>query len=177
MNKRISLILILYALFFSFGILLYSSVKEIPEIIILPKNYSGEILIIYDQEDGRPSEYEGLSRIYRIPEDGVLSTQFIWNPGFSNRRFGFMENGTFTEVLEIESGKSVSENDPDSNVYCVQYCNSYFYEKLKGRGYELKVRRFLAGPKHRHSNLITENKMDSLLKGRFNWKNRVGNIY
>jgi hypothetical protein len=50
---------------------------------LIPKNFQGNVLIIFNQKDGGPAEYEGESRIYRIPESGVLRTQFEPSYGIS----------------------------------------------------------------------------------------------
>lgn len=51
------------------------------EIIIIPKDYTGYILIIFNQANGSPPEYESKKRIYKIPKNGVLKTQFTGNYG------------------------------------------------------------------------------------------------
>jgi hypothetical protein len=48
-----------------------------PDIFIIPENFKGGILIIFDQKRGMPAEYHGKSRVYRIPEGGLLKTQFL----------------------------------------------------------------------------------------------------
>lgn len=54
------------------------------EIIIAPRNYTGYIIVIFNQEDGQPVKYEGKKRVYEIPSDGVLKTQFNVNGGWSD---------------------------------------------------------------------------------------------
>jgi hypothetical protein len=51
------------------------------EIIIVPKNFKGYILVIFDQKDGEPKSYHEGSRIYKIPQNGVLKSQFSGNYG------------------------------------------------------------------------------------------------
>ncbi len=51
------------------------------EIIIVPKNYTGYIVIIYSQKNGKPIKYENGKRIYEIPSNGILKTQFKGNYG------------------------------------------------------------------------------------------------
>jgi hypothetical protein len=53
------------------------------EIYILPKGFTGHILIIFNQERGAPRKYEGESRVYEIPETGILKTQFSGNYGWT----------------------------------------------------------------------------------------------
>lgn len=51
------------------------------EIIVIPDNYKGYILIIFNQENGTSIKYKNKKRIYRIPQNGVLKTQFSGNYG------------------------------------------------------------------------------------------------
>lgn len=46
------------------------------EIVYIPENYVGTIAIVFNQMEGAPKEYNGASRVYRIPESGVLYSQF-----------------------------------------------------------------------------------------------------
>ena len=54
------------------------------EIIIAPRNYTGYIIVIFNQDDGQPVKYAGKKRVYEIPSDGVLKTQFNINNGWSD---------------------------------------------------------------------------------------------
>jgi len=54
------------------------------EVIIVPRDYTGYILVIFNQEDGNPVKYEGKKRVYEIPSDGILKTQFSINGGWSD---------------------------------------------------------------------------------------------
>jgi len=51
------------------------------EIIIAPRDYKGYILVIFNQENGQPIKYEGKKRVYEIPQNGILKTQFSINSG------------------------------------------------------------------------------------------------
>jgi hypothetical protein len=46
------------------------------EIIIVPRNFKGYVIIIHNQKDGMPTKYEGNKRVYEIPKNGILKTQF-----------------------------------------------------------------------------------------------------
>lgn len=52
-----------------------------PEIHLIEKGYTGPVVIEFDVSDGAPKEYDGKSRVYRIPTCGILKTQFESNPG------------------------------------------------------------------------------------------------
>jgi hypothetical protein len=78
MNSFIYLLLLLTSVFF------VGCQSADDEIYILPDNYSGYVLIIYDQENGEIPAYYGEKRVYRIPESGVLKTRFSTNYGVAS---------------------------------------------------------------------------------------------
>ena len=51
------------------------------EIILVPKNFKGYIIIVYEQKNGVPIKYEADKRVYKIPQNGILKTQFKSNEG------------------------------------------------------------------------------------------------
>ena len=70
-----------------------------PETFLLPDNFKGVVYIIYDKDFGDPKEYEGLRRVYKIPETGVLFTKFPQTQGIHNRKFYyFTKNGDRKEL-------------------------------------------------------------------------------
>jgi len=46
---------------------------------LVPEGFNGRVLILFNRSDGAPKEYDGRTRIYRVPESGVLKTQFAPN--------------------------------------------------------------------------------------------------
>ena len=52
------------------------------EIIIVPSNFKGYILVIFDQKNGMSQSFHEGSRIYEIPQNGILKTQFSSNYGW-----------------------------------------------------------------------------------------------
>ncbi|MFY0608603.1 MAG: hypothetical protein JXR10_17935 [Cyclobacteriaceae bacterium] len=61
-----------------FIVAIYLTKKNSPskDIFLIPEGYIGKVTINYDQKDGTPIEFEDEWRIYRIPSDGVLNSQF-----------------------------------------------------------------------------------------------------
>lgn len=53
-----------------------------PELHLIPAGYEGPVVIIFDDPDGAPPEYEGESRLYEIPANGVLRTRFTRSDGW-----------------------------------------------------------------------------------------------
>lgn len=63
--------------FFSILLFLSSCVnKAEPEVHLIPKGYKGPVIIIFEDKQGKPEKYEDGKRVYEIPADGVLRTQF-----------------------------------------------------------------------------------------------------
>lgn len=52
------------------------------DIIVIPKNYTGYILIIYDQVNGADPVYKMGKRVYKVPGNGILKTKLSANPGW-----------------------------------------------------------------------------------------------
>ena len=52
------------------------------EIIVVPENYKGHFVVIFNVKTGKPRKYSGKTRIYEIPSNGILKTQFTGNYGW-----------------------------------------------------------------------------------------------
>ena len=52
------------------------------KIIIISRNFKGYVIIIHNQKDGKATKYKGDKRIYEIPQNGILKTQFKTNDGW-----------------------------------------------------------------------------------------------
>ncbi|HVS93192.1 MAG TPA: hypothetical protein VHE59_14230 [Mucilaginibacter sp.] len=46
------------------------------EIIVVPRNYVGYVIVIYNQKQGEGKSYLDGKRVYKIPQNGILKTQF-----------------------------------------------------------------------------------------------------
>ena len=62
------------------------------EIVILHKDYTGYVVIIYNQKTGTRIKYEGKKRVYEIPAEGILKTQFSGNYGWVGFTEFYYEN-------------------------------------------------------------------------------------
>jgi len=68
--------------------LLLSCNRVEDQIFILPKNYTGYILVIYNQPLlGEEIKYKRGKRVYEIPANGILKTQFTSQIGLFNSEF------------------------------------------------------------------------------------------
>jgi hypothetical protein len=54
---------------------------------IVPANFKGVVYVITDKKRGLNREYKFFTRIYRIPQSGILLTKFNQISGFNNRTF------------------------------------------------------------------------------------------
>lgn len=52
-----------------------------PEIHLIPAGYAGDVFIIHNAYDGERLQKSGLSRVYRIPVDGILRSRSDVNDG------------------------------------------------------------------------------------------------
>ena len=68
-------------LFITIAILVGSCNYGEKEIIVVPKNYTGYIIIIYNQNHESQKKYLGSKRVYEIPKSGILKTKFAGNYG------------------------------------------------------------------------------------------------
>ncbi len=87
--------------------------KAEDSIRLIPEGYVGPVLIIFNQEDGEPVEYEGDKRMYRIPKNGILKTQFKPNFGVQNIRFFYVDAKNKREEIQFVL---VHDKDSLSNI-------------------------------------------------------------
>ena len=56
-------------------------------IYLIPDGYEGPVFVIFDQPAGNPEKYENGDRVYEIPSNGILRTQFPPNRGRQKIQF------------------------------------------------------------------------------------------
>ena len=96
--------------------LLLSCNREEDEIFILPKNYTGYVLVIYDQPLlGEEIKYKRGKRVYEIPANGILKTQFTSQVGLFNSEFYYEKVASENRIPY----RSANEKKPiDSIIVC-----------------------------------------------------------
>ena len=52
-------------------------------IYVLPENFTGYVIVIYNQENGAEKKYADDKRVYEIPPIGILKTQFETDYGWA----------------------------------------------------------------------------------------------
>lgn len=89
-------------------------------IYLIPENFEGNILIVFDQKDGSSMEYEQGLRVYKIPDSGVLRTKFKPNYGMHEiDKFYYVNpDGRRTELKYFVNGLHEIEKEKKSDVMC-----------------------------------------------------------
>lgn len=68
---------------------------------LIHSNFEGKVNILFDKNAGETKKYQGDRRIYEIPSDGILITQFKANYGFVNRQYYSVDDKGGRTPLEI----------------------------------------------------------------------------
>ncbi len=89
------------------------------EIHLLPKNFTGVVIIRFDMKNGQEKIFEREKRVYNIPINGILNTKFKHITGLSSPpQFYYLINGmripinkhtTKNKVEGLEVGLSMSD--------------------------------------------------------------------
>lgn len=85
--KLLSMLSILTAMLF----MNFACRQKIDEIYLIPRGFSGNIAVVFDVKQGEKVELENGSRVYRIPDDGILVTQASYNSTPHEEKFFFVE--------------------------------------------------------------------------------------
>jgi hypothetical protein len=71
------------------------------EIYLIPSNFKGKVNVIFNQVNGEPVRYQDDVRIYEIPKDGILLTQFKEQEGFIKREYYYTDEANNKKPLKI----------------------------------------------------------------------------
>jgi hypothetical protein len=61
------------------------------EVHLIPADYRGPVIVIFNDSTGAAKEYEGRARLYRIPPSGILRTQFARNDGWARPDYYYVD--------------------------------------------------------------------------------------
>lgn len=114
-----------------FSTLFYSCATGEKEAIVVPKDYKGYIVIIYNQKNGTPVKYKGEKRIYEIPENGILKTQFKPNDGL--HEFTEYYNGRLDVKESIPSFVDFNELPNNDKVVGLKGANGSANKDYEGK--------------------------------------------
>ena len=101
-----------------------------PEKHLIPKGFAGPVIIIYDQKDGNPEKYNDGFRIYEIPENGILRTQFKHPSGWialGKLQYYYSGKNGLQELTYIERPADVKDDgqihvfNKESSVGTIRY--------------------------------------------------------
>lgn len=85
------------------------------ELWIVPEGYTGWLIVVPDQKEGKEKEYENGWRVYRFPANGILVTQFRFNEGWHESKYFYIDkNGDRIEiptVVNLKDSERIAEGD------------------------------------------------------------------
>jgi hypothetical protein len=140
---------------------LLSSCNQAGEsICLIPKDFTGVVIIIFDQKEGVPPEIENGKHVYRIPQSGILKTQVKANYQVQGQEYYYVDDAGHKTTIPYKFSKGWEDVDTTkikSSVYCY---NEEMGATAKNKPNYKKYRLFLVSK---------PNQMDSLS----NVKNRV----
>lgn len=109
MNKIIQCIAIVAI---SVVLVLNSCVRHAePEVFLIPRNYVGVVVVVFDQRNGAARKYSEGRRVYEVPENGILLTKFPRTiHGLIDQKYYYVdERGSrLREIFAAESDDSDS---------------------------------------------------------------------
>jgi hypothetical protein len=75
--------------------------KPEPETYLIPKGFTGRVNVIFNRKDGSPAKYENDRRLYEIPSNGILLTQFSGEYGFADHQYFYVDSNGKRTPLKI----------------------------------------------------------------------------
>lgn len=105
-----------------------------PEIHLLPENYSGKILIEFNQKNGMPPKFENNKILFVIDREGKCASQMPPNLGLralNTADFHFIDkNNTKTKIPHYTEDNITSETVVVSDIYVIGASFVYFVDSL-----------------------------------------------
>ena len=74
-----------------------------PETHLIPEGYTGYVYIVQSDSLGEPEQFDEGRRLYRVPADGLLLTQFGSNDGIIDQQYFY--------VGEAGASRQISDRD------------------------------------------------------------------
>lgn len=82
-------------------------IKSEPELFLIPDNYEGVVIVLFNQSNGEEEKYIDNRRLYDIPKNGILATKFPKTThGKLDQKFYYKDNNgnKKTEIQPYSSG-------------------------------------------------------------------------
>jgi hypothetical protein len=96
------------------GVVQNNPKKTEPESFLVPTDFRGKVHILHSESCGTEKEYEMRRRLYRIPENGILLSQFNLEDGLVDHEYYLTDslgNRTQLRSLDITNYNKSSEKD------------------------------------------------------------------
>jgi hypothetical protein len=86
--------------------------KAEPETYLVPEGFTGKVNIIFNRKEGIEKKYEDGRRIYEIPNDGILLTQFTTNDGIMDRKYYYKnQSGELKLLKSLEADTTATDKN------------------------------------------------------------------
>jgi hypothetical protein len=110
--------LLLVAVSLAIGLYVWRTEVGDDEMVVLSGGYRGVVFIFYSRKDGEPMKYENGKRLYEIPPNGILKTQFSPNVGWHHfGEYYYKESDKLVRIpyaiddVEVESDRSIGSHE------------------------------------------------------------------
>ena len=109
-------------------------------IYLIPKGYTGDVIILFNQPDGVVPEVENGLYVYKIPENGILKVKIKGRTGIVNKSYYYVDKNN--EMQKIEYLRITGDIDPsgrpkdkfDGAINQDEYENGIFVMNAGGLG-------------------------------------------
>ncbi len=135
------------AVFFIYQFVSYQFDKITPETFLIPENYRGKVRIIYDKACGSRPIMKNGRRLYQIPANGILITQFkgeygiidqeyyLVGPSGQRRRIYPLNSSDFNEAWSYENNPHEPSRD-SLGIFNMATSGSYTYADNSSYAYQ-----------------------------------------
>lgn len=87
-------------------------------IYLVPKNFEGNLLLVFEQKDGSDILYEEKTRMYKFDTIGVLKTKFAPNNGLHRKTYYYVDSVRARFLIKYVVSSQLNESD---EVVCINH--------------------------------------------------------
>ncbi len=158
-NKKVNPVYSLYIALVSLA--LSGCLKDAEkEHFYMHKGFNGPVIVLFDQKDGQSKKYDKDTRIYQIPENGILYTQFERVTGNLSQSFYYKDSSQKDPIPTLFIPINASSKHDSTGTYVFRF--------MDGRLGTTKYVSFFVGPL---------SKSDSFFKARDRMIDRIQEAY
>lgn len=105
-------------------------------IYLIPKNFEGNILLVFEQKEGADTLYEGNTRVYKFDTTGILKSKFSSNYGIQRKSYYYVDRIGRRFPIKYVVSSQLKETD---EVVCINHEAGNDFDKKKStrRHFEL----------------------------------------